>query len=68
MLLADVFEKFVNTCLQYYGLDPCHFSRPGLSWDAMRQMTGIELEPTSDIGVRASVYGKRNKRRYFLHC
>ena len=32
LLLADVFEKFNKTCLDYYGLDPCHyFSSPGLS-------------------------------------
>ena len=31
LLLADVFEKFIDTCLKYYGLDPCHyFSSPGL--------------------------------------
>ena len=31
--------------LKYYGLDPCHyFSAPGLSWNAMLKMTGIELE------------------------
>ena len=24
LLLADVFEKFINTCLKYYKLDPCH--------------------------------------------
>ena len=36
LFLADVFEKFIDTCLKYYGLDPCHyFSFPGLSWDAM---------------------------------
>ena len=36
LLLADVFEKFIDTCLQFYGLDPCHcFSSPGLSWNAM---------------------------------
>ena len=43
LLLADVFEKFISTCLNYYKLDPCHyFSSPGLSWDAMLKMTGIE--------------------------
>ena len=36
LLLADVFVKFINTCLEYFGLDLCHyFSGPGLSWDAM---------------------------------
>ena len=50
VLLADVFDKFIDTCLKYYGLDPCHyFSVPGLSWDVMLTMTGIELEKISDI-------------------
>ena len=50
LLSADVFEKFIATCLKFYGLDPCHyFSSPGLSWDAMLKMTGIELEKISDI-------------------
>ena len=32
LLLVDVFEKFINTCLDYYKLDPCHcFSSPELS-------------------------------------
>ena len=32
LLLADVFEKFIVTCLKLYELDPCHyFSSPGLS-------------------------------------
>ena len=32
LLITDVFEKFIDTCLKYYGLDPCHyFSRPGLN-------------------------------------
>ena len=51
LLLADVFEKFIDTCLKYYGLDPCHyFSSPGLSWEAMLKMTDIKLEKISDIG------------------
>ena len=52
MLLADVFEKFIGVCLEYYGLDPCHyFSSPGLSWDTMLKMTGVELELISDINL-----------------
>ena len=50
LLLADVFERFISTCLKYYELDPCHyFSSPGLSWDAMLKMTGIDLEKISNI-------------------
>ena len=50
LLLADVFEKFIKTCLKYYELDPCHyFSSPGLSWDAMLKMTNVKLEKISDI-------------------
>ena len=36
LLLADVFEKFIDRWLKFYKLDPCHyFSSSGLSWDAM---------------------------------
>ena len=50
LLLADDFEKFINTCLKHYGLDPCHyFSSPGLSWDTMLKMTGVKLEKIPDI-------------------
>ena len=52
MLLTDVFEKFINTCLEYYGLVPCHyFSGPGLSWDSMLKIPKVELEITSDIDM-----------------
>ena len=50
LLLCDVFEKFINTCLN--GLGPCHyFSSPGLSWDAMLKIARIELELISDIDM-----------------
>ena len=26
LLLADVFETFLNTCLKHYNLDPAHFT------------------------------------------
>ena len=46
------FEKFINTCLGYYGLDSCHyFSSPGLSWDAMFKMAKIQLDLISDIDM-----------------
>ena len=52
LLLADVFENFRRTCLQYYKLDPCHyFTSPGLSWDAMLKMTSIKLELMVDIDM-----------------
>ena len=52
LLLADVFEEFISACLEYYGLDPCHyFSSPGLSWDAVLKITVIELELISDIDM-----------------
>ena len=35
LLLADVFEKFRDTCIEIYGLDPSHFlSALGLAWQA----------------------------------
>ena len=50
LLLADVFERFREMCLDYYTLDPCHyFTSPGLSWDACLRMTNVKLELLSDI-------------------
>ena len=44
-LLADVFEKFIDTCLKFYKLDLCHyFSSPGFSWNTMLKMTGVKLK------------------------
>ena len=49
LLLADF---IIGRCLDYFGLDPCHyFSSPGLSWDAMLQMTKIELKLISNIDM-----------------
>ena len=54
--MADVFGKFIATCLKFYGLDPCHyFSSPGLVWDALLKMTGVKLEKISDIDKYLSI-------------
>ena len=58
LFLADVFEKFIDTCLKLYGLDPCHyFSSPGLSCDAMLRMTGVKLE-NKDLFIEKGLRGR----------
>ena len=52
VLLLVVFEKFIDTCLKFYRLDPCHyFNSLRLSWEVMSKMTGIELEKSLDIEI-----------------
>ena len=68
LLLANVFEKFIDTCLKFYRLDPCHhFSYPGLSWDAMLKMAIVKLEKISDIDKYLFIE-KKIKRWSFLLC
>ena len=60
-----MFWKSFLTCLECYQLDPCHyFSSPGLSWDAMLKMTGIELELITDIEMQFLL--KKEWREVFL--
>ena len=50
LFLADVFEKFIDTCLKFYRLEPClYFSSLGLSWDAMLKITGVKFQKIFDI-------------------
>ena len=68
LLLADIFENFRKTCLQYYKLDPCHyFSSPGLSWDAMLKMTEVKLELINDIDMYQFIE-KGMRGGIFLYC
>ena len=49
LLLADVFERFWNICMNHYELDPAwYFSAPGLAWDAALKITKVQLELLSD--------------------
>ena len=45
ILLANMFETFKDTCLEYYQLDPADFyTSPGLAWQACLKKMGIKLE------------------------
>ena len=48
LLLADVFEKFREKCIEIYGLDPSCYSAPGLAWQAFSKKTEVELELLTD--------------------
>ena len=54
LMLGDVFEKIRNNSRKNYGLCSSHFlSAPGLSQDAMFNMTKVELEliPNPDMYI-----------------
>ena len=51
-LLANVFEKFRDRCIEIYGLDRSYFySVPGLAWQACLKKTGVKLELLTDIDM-----------------
>ena len=77
LLLADVFENFIDVCLKKYGLDPSHYiTSPSLAFDAMLKLTDVKLELLTDPdmylfferGVRGGVsmitkrYAKANNK------
>ena len=52
LLLADVYEKFRDKCIEIYGLDPSHFlSAPGLAWQACLKKTEVKLELLTDYDM-----------------
>ena len=47
-----MFSKKIDTCLNFYKLDPCHyFISPRLSWELMLKMTGEKLEKIIDFDM-----------------
>ena len=65
-------EKFRNNSLKNYGSCPSHYLRaPALTWDAMVNMTKVELERMPDPGMhiffekgtRGGVYYISNRRK-----
>ena len=49
LLLADVFEHFRDSIIEYFHIDPCYYNTaPGLSWSAALRMTKCSLTLLSD--------------------
>ena len=52
LLLADVFENFINMCIKIYKLDPAKFlSVPGLAWQAALKKTKVKLDLLTDTDM-----------------
>ena len=70
LLLADVFEKFRNKCIEIYELDHAHFlSAPGLVWQACLKKTRIELDLLTDVYMLLMAQrGIRGGICYAVHC
>ena len=65
LLISDVFEKFIDTCLKSYGHDLCHyFISPGLNQDAMLKMTGTRLEKI--VSIDMYLFMEKDKEDEFL--
>ena len=50
LILADVMNKFRQTCMEHYKLDPSHFyTLPNFSRHVMLKMTNVNIELMRDI-------------------
>ena len=68
LLLADVFQKFRNNNLMNYGLCWSHYlGAPGLSLDAMLNMTKVEFELILDFDIYSRWVWYWYERQSFLY-
>ena len=50
--LADVFEDFRKTCMEYCKFDPASYiTAPGLAWDAMFEVVEYQIRSITDINM-----------------
>ena len=63
-MLADVYEKFRDKCIEIYGLDPSYFySAPGLAWQACLKETEVKIELLNDYHMLLMIEKKLEERR-----
>ena len=59
-LLADFFEKFRKTCLEFYNLGPLYYyTTPGLACDAALRISRVDLQLITDIDMFNFVHSIR---------
>ena len=52
LLLVNVFENFINNCIEIYKLDPAYFlSAPTLAWQTCFKKTEVKSELLTDINM-----------------
>ena len=52
LLLADIFQKFRNMCIEIYELDSAKFlSSPGLAWQAALKKAKVKLDLLTNIDM-----------------
>ena len=55
LLLADFFETFGRTCLDFYKLYPLHYyTTPGLAWDSALRISCVDLELITGENIQYS--------------
>ena len=68
LLLANVYEKFREMCVEIYQLVPAKFlSAPGLAWQAALKKTTVELQLLTDIDMLLIVEKGIRKKNMWLY-
>src|SRR6185436_11796063 len=70
LLLSEIFERFRQTSLEHYKIDPAHcYTAPGLSFQACLQKTGVKLELLTEIDQLLFIEsGIRGGTSYVANC
>ena len=66
-MLADVYEKCRDKCIEIYGSDPYFLSAPGLAWQACLKKTKVNLDLLTDVDMLMIESGIRGGMCQSIH-
>ena len=59
LLLTDIFQNYIDTCIKIYGINPLYsYSTPLFTWKAGLKMTGVTLDYMTDDKLRLLLENK----------